>query len=209
MLSTLHWLFILRHANIPCAYTGSLSPPQKILHKQIWDTCYGVFISTYSCASCCCSSEQTIVQLSADSWVSAVHANMDKSGAWDRRTLVLNLAGIACVSEKYGAHFQLGLTDALILRCSKYSMGQWVERNELLHIMLLQTIPTHTKANTSPHSPHHEVRYSGEVQASSCRTVRGYIYPPSYHREPQRTIFIDIIIITPAVFRCWGLRTVI
>ena len=29
-------------------------------------------------------------------WISAVHANMDKSGAQDRRILLLNLTGAAC-----------------------------------------------------------------------------------------------------------------
>ena len=50
-------------------------------------------------------------------WISAGHANMNKSGAQDRRMLLLNLAGTAC-KAKHSCRHNLVITVASSIRVS-------------------------------------------------------------------------------------------
>ena len=126
-----------------------------------------------------------------------MRANTDNSGAQDRCTLVLNLAGTACKNDYYHKHKTTG-------NCCKYHthfQDSYIRihsscvvlniRSDNILSATFHCIPcscrgTRASVNTSPHSPHHKAWYSSEVQATSCRTVRGNIHSPPSQLYPQR-----------------------
>ena len=140
-----------------------------------------------------------------------VRANWDHIGSQGRSTVAQNGAGMACIRITTAAWLQTqfdyswyNMVPIIKLKTFRYT------NTVFIHVVFLSMIDgttaqcfmlcvvaienTHAGVIMDTCTHRHKAWYPGEVQSTSCCTVRGYIQSPSFHFEPNVTTPIDTII---------------